>query len=78
MRPVAEFTTEPFHGEGEPPAHAAAALRAAEEAGLDCEFGPLGTTVRGDAEDLVPAPGRRPPGCSGTWRHPVQPAGRAR
>ena len=55
MRLVAEFTTEPFHGEGEPPAHAAAALRAAEEAGLDCEFGPLGTTVRGDADVLVPA-----------------------
>jgi uncharacterized protein YqgV (UPF0045/DUF77 family) len=54
MRLVAEFTTEPFHGEGEPPAHAVAALHAVEEAGLDCEFGPLGTTVSGDADALVP------------------------
>ncbi|MDP3892921.1 thiamine-binding protein [Nocardioides sp.] len=55
MRLVAEFTTEPFHGEGEPPAHALAALQAAEAAGLDCEFGPLGTTVRGDADEVVRA-----------------------
>ena len=55
MRLVAEFTTEPFHGEGEPPAHAFAALEAAEDAGLDCEFGPLGTTVRGDADEVVRA-----------------------
>jgi uncharacterized protein YqgV (UPF0045/DUF77 family) len=53
MRLVAEFTTEPFHGEGEPPAHATAALLAAESAGLECEFGPLGTTVRGEAESAV-------------------------
>lgn len=55
MRLVAEFTTEPFHGEGEPPTHARAALEAAEAAGLDCEFGPLGTTVRGDADEVVRA-----------------------
>lgn len=55
MRLVAEFTTEPFHGEAEPPTHALAALAAAEDAGLDCEFGPLGTTVRGEADDVVPA-----------------------
>lgn len=55
MRLVAEFTTEPFHGEGEPPAHAVAALNAVEQPGLDCEFGPLGTTVRGDADAVVPA-----------------------
>lgn len=55
MRLVAEFTTEPFHGEGDPPAHAAAALAVAEAAGLDCEFGPLGTTMRGDADEVVHA-----------------------
>jgi uncharacterized protein YqgV (UPF0045/DUF77 family) len=55
MRLVAEFTTEPFHGEGEPPAHAVAALHAVEQPGLACEFGPLGTTVSGDADALVPA-----------------------
>ena len=49
----AEFTTEPFVGEGDPPAHAVAALHAARDAGLECEFGPLGTTVRGDADDVV-------------------------
>lgn len=55
MRLVAEFTTEPFHGEGAPPPHAVAALEAAQDAGLDCEFGPLGTSVRGDADDVVHA-----------------------
>lgn len=53
MRLVAEFTTEPFRGEGDPPEHASAALRAAEAAGLECDFGPLGTSVRGDADDVV-------------------------
>lgn len=55
MRLVAEFSTEPFRGEGQPPAHAVAALEAAEDAGLACEFGPLGTTVRGDADEVVRA-----------------------
>lgn len=56
MRLVAEFTTEPFQGEGEvPPEHARAALEAAERAGLTCDFGPLGTEVRGDLDDVVPA-----------------------
>jgi uncharacterized protein YqgV (UPF0045/DUF77 family) len=55
MRLVAEFTTEPFDVKGEPPAHATEALRAAQEAGLDCEFGPLGTQVRGEQELLLPA-----------------------
>ncbi|PVG84505.1 hypothetical protein DDE18_02560 [Nocardioides gansuensis] len=55
MRLVAEFTTEPFHGEGEPPAHALAALHAAEHADLDVEFGPLGTTVRGEGDQVVHA-----------------------
>jgi len=54
MRLVAEFTTEPFEVEGQPPAHVTEALRVAEEAGLDCEFGPLGTLVSGDQETLLP------------------------
>ncbi|TDO50619.1 uncharacterized protein YqgV (UPF0045/DUF77 family) [Kribbella sp. VKM Ac-2527] len=55
MRLVAEFTTEPFDVDGEPPAHATEALRVAQEAGLECEFGPLGTLVRGEQETLLPA-----------------------
>ncbi|MGW6283230.1 helix-turn-helix domain-containing protein [Kribbella sp. NPDC055071] len=55
MRLVAEFTTEPFDVKGSPPAHATEALRAAQEAGLECEFGPLGTQVRGEQELLLPA-----------------------
>ena len=50
MRVEAEFTTEPFRGEGEPPEHATAALEAARDAGLECEFGPLGTSVRGERD----------------------------
>jgi uncharacterized protein YqgV (UPF0045/DUF77 family) len=53
MRVVAEFTTEPFVGEGEPPPHAVAALRAAQAGGLPCEFGPLGTAVSGEADEVV-------------------------
>lgn len=55
MRLVAEFTTEPFHGEGRPPAHAEAALAAARDGGLECDFGPLGTTVTGEGDDVVHA-----------------------
>jgi len=55
MRLVAEFTTEPFDVEGKPPAHATEALRVAEEAGLECDFGPLGTLVSGEQELVLPA-----------------------
>jgi uncharacterized protein YqgV (UPF0045/DUF77 family) len=55
MRVVAEFTTEPFTGEGEPPVHAVAALEAAKAAGVECEFGPLGTKVSGDADQVLGA-----------------------
>lgn len=55
MRLVAEFTTEPFDVEGHPPAHATEAFQAAQEAGLECDFGPLGTSVRGEEEQLLPA-----------------------
>jgi uncharacterized protein YqgV (UPF0045/DUF77 family) len=51
----AEFTTEPFHGEGEPPAHVAAAAQPLEYAGLSPDLGPLGTAVEGAADDVLPA-----------------------
>ncbi|TNC22497.1 helix-turn-helix domain-containing protein [Amycolatopsis alkalitolerans] len=51
----AEFTTEPFRGEGEPPEHAVRAREAAAKAGLAVDFGPLGTTAQGDADALVDA-----------------------
>ncbi|GGU42144.1 helix-turn-helix domain-containing protein [Nocardioides albus] len=53
MRVEAEFTTEPFRGEGEPPEHATAALEAARAAGLECDFGPLGTSVRGERDVVL-------------------------
>jgi uncharacterized protein YqgV (UPF0045/DUF77 family) len=55
VRLEAEFTSEPFHGEGSPPEHALAARDAAVEAGLDTDFGPLGTLARGDAKALLEA-----------------------
>lgn len=53
MELEAEFTSEPFLTEGEPPEHAVRAREAAEKAGLSTDFGPLGTTVRGEAEELL-------------------------
>lgn len=53
MRLEAEFTTEPFEGEGDPPAHATQALDVALGAGLECDFGPLGTSVSGESEALL-------------------------
>jgi uncharacterized protein YqgV (UPF0045/DUF77 family) len=55
VRLEAEFTSEPFHGEGSPPEHALAARDAATEAGLETDFGPLGTLARGDAKSLLEA-----------------------
>lgn len=55
MRLRAEFTTEPFHGEGEPPAHALVARDRLREAGLEPDFGPLGTTVAGDRARVLRA-----------------------
>ncbi|MEV6878137.1 helix-turn-helix domain-containing protein [Amycolatopsis sp. NPDC051128] len=55
MRLEAEFTSEPFRGEGSPPEHAVAARDAAVEAGLDTDFGPLGTLARGEAKELLEA-----------------------
>ncbi|MBQ0922951.1 thiamine-binding protein [Saccharopolyspora endophytica] len=51
----AEFTTEPFEGEGDPPAHALAARDCLLAAGLDPDFGPLGTAISGDRDQLLPA-----------------------
>ncbi len=51
----AEFTTEPFQGEGEPPAHAVAAENQLRQAGLDPEFGPLGTSISGERETVLAA-----------------------
>ena len=53
MRLVAEFTSEPFHGEGDPPAHVRSAWDVVAAAGLDGQFGPLGTSCAGDADDIL-------------------------
>lgn len=55
-----EFTTEPFHGEDAAhlPAHVTAAADALTYAGLSPDLGPLGTSVTGDAEQVVPAMAR--------------------
>jgi uncharacterized protein YqgV (UPF0045/DUF77 family) len=58
MRLVAEFTTEPFVGEGAPPAHATETLRVVEASGLTCDFGPLGTSLSGEEADLLPVLGQ--------------------
>ncbi|OZM74218.1 hypothetical protein CFN78_07590 [Amycolatopsis antarctica] len=55
MELEAEFTSEPFRGEGEPPAHAIRAREAADGAGLGTDFGPLGTTAHGDADAVLAA-----------------------
>ncbi len=52
---TAEFTTEPFEGEGDPPQHALAARDALRTAGFEPDFGPLGTTVTGDRATVLPA-----------------------
>lgn len=53
MRVVAEFTTEPFHGEGEPPEHARHAWDVVLAAGLAGDFGPLGTEVEGERDQVL-------------------------
>lgn len=50
----AEFTVEPFR-EGAPGPHVQATLDAARNAGLEPDFGPFGTTVRGDDEVVLDA-----------------------
>jgi uncharacterized protein YqgV (UPF0045/DUF77 family) len=55
MRVRVEFTTEPFHGEGDLPSHVTAAAAPLVDAGLDPELGPLGTSVEGEADALIAA-----------------------
>ena len=55
MRVVAEFTTEPFHGEGEPPEHARRSWQVIQDAGLHGDFGPLGTEVEGERDEVLDA-----------------------
>ena len=55
MRVVAEFTTEPFKGEGEPPAHARRAWEVVQASGLEGDFGPLGTEIAGDRAPVLVA-----------------------
>ncbi|MEC3976357.1 helix-turn-helix domain-containing protein [Amycolatopsis sp. H20-H5] len=55
MQLEAEFTSEPFQGEGPPPDHAVRACETAREAGLDADFGPLGTLVHGEADTILDA-----------------------
>ncbi|WP_406288515.1 thiamine-binding protein [Embleya sp. NBC_00896] len=49
-----EFSTEPFDLDGVPP-HALEARRVIDEAGLDVEVGPFGTTAEGEAETVLTA-----------------------
>jgi uncharacterized protein YqgV (UPF0045/DUF77 family) len=58
MRVRVEFTTEPFHGEGDLPRHVSAAAEPLARAGLHPELGPLGTSAEGEADDVVAAVGR--------------------
>ena len=55
MRVRAEFTTEPFVGEGEVPAHVTHSAALLTEAGLDADLGPFGTSGEGDDRVLLPA-----------------------
>lgn len=48
----AEFTIEPFT-EGAPGPHVVAALQVVDASGLDSDFGPFGTTITGEAEDVI-------------------------
>ncbi|GAA2165316.1 helix-turn-helix domain-containing protein [Pedococcus bigeumensis] len=56
MRVRVEFTTEPFHGEdGQLPEHVTASADALRYAGLAPDLGPLGTSVEGEADQVVDA-----------------------
>ena len=49
---TAEFTIEPFV-DGAPGPHVRPAIAVAEEAGLDVEIGPFGTSVTGETSVVV-------------------------
>ena len=58
MRVRVEFTTEPFHPSHDAqhlPEHVTAAAAPFEAAGLGPDLGPLGTSVAGEEQDVVPA-----------------------
>ena len=54
---MVEFTTEPFELEAFP-AHATAARRAVDEAGLTVDVGPFGTSAEGGSEETLTAVSR--------------------
>jgi uncharacterized protein YqgV (UPF0045/DUF77 family) len=54
MELVVEFTVEPFV-EGDPGPHVRAAVEAVAGEGLAVDFGPFGTTVRGDEAAILSA-----------------------
>ena len=49
-----EFTVEPFH-DGAPGPHVHAAVEAARAAGLAVDFGPFGSSVEGDDDQVLNA-----------------------
>jgi len=49
-----EFTVEPFT-DGAPGPHVRAAVAAARAQAVDVEFGPFGTSVEGDDDDVLAA-----------------------
>jgi uncharacterized protein YqgV (UPF0045/DUF77 family) len=49
-----EFTVEPFH-DGAPGPHVHAAVEAAREVGLAVDFGPFGSLVEGDDQQVLAA-----------------------
>lgn len=53
----AEFTTEPFSGEGELPAHVTRTAEILTAAGIDVDLGPFGTSAEGDSAVVLPALG---------------------
>jgi uncharacterized protein YqgV (UPF0045/DUF77 family) len=53
VRLAAEFTTEPYQGEGTPPEHAQRAWDVIQASGLPGDFGPLGTRFSGGADEVL-------------------------
>ena len=49
-----EFTVEPFT-DGDPGPHVRAAVAAARTFGVDVDFGPFGSSVQGDDEEVLAA-----------------------
>jgi uncharacterized protein YqgV (UPF0045/DUF77 family) len=49
-----EFTVEPFHA-GEPGPHVHAAVAAARKLGVEVDFGPFGSSVEGEDDEVLAA-----------------------